>query len=415
MIIGIVVAVAIVGWMLIQLGVRPNLGKTATITVWGINDDAQLWTNLTKTYSEETGNKVVYVQKSPETYEQELVNALAGGNGPDVFYFSNAWLIKHYRKLAPAPQSLFTPQSIGDAYPQVVSRDFVSNSNVYAVPLYLDSLVMFYNPALLDQAAIPFPPKTWEELLAMVPKLKHVDLSGNVQIAGVAMGLGSNVQHASDILSLLMIQSGSTMVDENHRPTFNDHTGQQAMTFMTQFAQLGSDAYTWNQNMDPSLEAFAKGEAAIAFGYASDIPYIRSIAPYLNYKIAPMPQPQSATLRTDFASYWGLAVAKQSPNADAAWQLISAVTQTDPSTTYMNTTNLPPAKRVLLQSTQGNPIFDVFNREAYTATSWPNPDPDIVDQIFRDGIDNVATNRLTVSDALDAMSKQVDKVFQDTL
>ena len=205
------------------------------------------------------------------------------------------------------------------------------------------------------------------------------------------------------------------MVDQNHRPTFNDQSGKQAIAFMTQFAQIGSNAYTWNQNMDPSLEAFAKGEAAIAFGYASDIPYIRSIAPYLSYKIAPMPQPQSATLRTDFASYWGLAVSRQSSNADIAWQLISAVTQTDPSTTYMNTTNLPPAKRVLLQSTQGNPIFDTFNREAYTATSWPNPDPGLVGQIFRDGIDNVAANRLTVSDALDAMAKQVDKVFQDTL
>ncbi len=415
MIIGIVVALGVVGWLLIQAGLRPNLGKTATVTVWGVNDPGELWIQMTKQYSEETGNKVVYVQKSPETYEQDLVNALAAGNGPDVFYFKNTWLVKHFKKLAPAPQSAFTPQSMESTYPQVASRDFVTNGNVYAVPLYIDSLAMFYNPALLDQAAIPFPPKTWQELLAMVPKLKRVDLSGTIQVAGVALGLGSNVQYASDLLSLLMMQSGSQMIDNTNRATFNDQVGRQAMDFTAQFAQLGTDAYTWNQNMEPSLEAFAKGKAAIAFGYASDLAAIRSVAPYLDFKIAPIPQPQGATLRTDYASYWGLAVSRQTPNRDAAWQLISAVTQANPSAAYMNATNLPPAKRVLLQSTQGNPIFDTFNRQAYTARSWPQPDPTIVDKVFRDAIDNVAARRMTTSDALDAMAKQVNKLFEDIL
>src|SRR3989344_5232444 len=41
------------------------------------------------------GVKIRFVEKNIETYEQELVNALAAGTGPDIFSIHNDWLPKH--------------------------------------------------------------------------------------------------------------------------------------------------------------------------------------------------------------------------------------------------------------------------------------------------------------------------------
>ena len=409
-IVGIVIAAIIIAVLLFSVGSQ-NKGHKTTLTVWGVYDDKSVWGTITKQYQQETGNTITYIEKNPETYEQELIDALASGNGPDIFYFKNTWLFKHLKKIAPAPAALFTAQSVDQNYPRVVARDFTSNNNVYAIPLSVDTLALFYNPALLDQAAIAFPPKTWEELIAMVPKLKKVDTTGAVQAAAVSMGTGSNVNHASDLLSLLMMQSGSSIVNESYQTTFVSMGGESAMTFMTQFARLNSPTYTWNQTMDPSLEAFAKGQVALAFGYASDIGYIRSVSPYFDFKIAPMPQPASATARKDYASYWGLAVSKQSNKYQTAWDFISQMTQIEPNQLYAQKTNMPAAKRIILQTMQNDPVLGVFAKQAYTALSWPQPDPELVNKIFVDAIDAAANNRITSQQAISSMATQIDQLF----
>ncbi len=329
----------------------------------------------------------------------------------DIFYFKNTWLLKHFRKITPAPATFFTAQSIDQNYPRVVARDFTSNNNAYAVPLSIDTLALFYNPALLDQAAIAFPPKTWEELVAMVSKLKKVDTTGAIQTAAVGMGTGSNVAHASDLLSLLMMQAGSSIANASYQTTFTSTGGEQAMTFMTQFAKLNSPTYTWSQNMNPSLEAFAKGNVAFAFGYASDIAYIRSVSPYFDFKIASMPQPASATARKDYASYWGLAVSKQSNKYQTAWDFISYMTQSGPNQLYVQKTNMPAAKRIMLQTMQTDSVLGVFAKQAYTALSWPQPDPELVNKIFIDAIDAAASNRMTSQQAISSAATQIDQLF----
>lgn len=407
-----IVSLLVIGGLILSLSLKPNTKQSITLTVWGVEDDKSIWENLLKEYTQQTNNKVRYVEKNPKTYERELLDALASGTGPDVFYFKNSWLLKHYKKIAPAPTSLFTARSIEDSYPQVVLRDFVSGNAVYAIPLFIDSLALFYNPSLLDQAAIPFPPKTWEELVLMTPKLTKIDPNGNIQYSAVALGTGKNVQHASDILSLLMIQSGAKMLDEKNLRADFDKQAQTALSFYTQFSKIDSKTYSWNYSMANSLDEFGRGKVAFIFGYARDIPYIRSIAPYLKFKVALMPQPQKASLSKNYADYWGLAVSKQTRYPKEAWQLISSVTDTNQARFYAQRTNLSPAKKVLINQFRNDPIMEIFTKQAFTATSWTQPDPEAVTQIFTETIDNLVSNRITFTGATEYMTNQLNRIFE---
>src|SRR6185436_18338950 len=44
---------------------------------------------------------ITYVKKDVSDYEQELVDAIASGQGPDIFSIHNDWLPKHLDKIAP--------------------------------------------------------------------------------------------------------------------------------------------------------------------------------------------------------------------------------------------------------------------------------------------------------------------------
>jgi len=417
LIIGIVIVVLIGGYFLLRSSLRTP-GSVKELTIWGPVDDKNVILEMSKKYTQETGNKVIYQMINPNNYEQTLINSLAAGTGPDIFYFKNNWLYKHYQIIVPAPTYLFTQNALSDIYAQAVVQNFTSNGYVYAMPLYLDSLAMFYNQELLDQAAIPFPPKTWEELVNITPLVTKKDLSGNILISGVALGTANNISHSADILSLLFMQSGAPLVTTEPRTNnlkieFESSGNSDALSFYTQFAKPESKVYSWNERLGNSLNEFAKGKVAIVFGYAQDIKYLRSIAPYFNFKIAPMPQPQNATLRKDYASYWGLAVSKQSPNQAEAWNLINYLMQNDSLQIYSLRTNLPPAKRTLLQALSTNPIFDVFNRQSYTALNWYNPDPEKTEIILNQAINDVLKNRTTSYEAIRSIENQISRLFSN--
>ena len=407
---GIILVVALGGFLLYQ-GLKPDAAKNISLTVWGVDDDKNIWDSLTKQYVQETGNKIVYVRKNASTYERELIDALASGLGPDIFYFHNTWFLKHYQKIVAAPKTIATSKTIEENYPAAVSRDFVSSGQVIGLPLYLDSLALLYNPALLDQAAIPFPPKTWEELTTMMPKLTKFDSRKNILYSGAALGTSNNIEHAADLVMLLMMQAGSPMVNARSLKADLGANPAAALKFYTQFADSQTAAYTWTNTMANSLDEFARGKVAFVFAYAKDISYIKSIAPYLNFKIALMPQPEKATLRKDFANYWGLAVSRQSSHATEAWNLIAKVTNDQQAQWYSQKTNLSPAKKSIIPMFRNDLVLDVYTRQAYTAANLPQPDNQNIQTLFAEVIDNLVRNRTTPQNAAEYLESQINRMF----
>ena len=184
------------------------------------------------------------------------------------------------------------------------------------------------------------------------------------------------------------------------------------MNFFTQFAKPKNKIYTWDDKFDGSIEEFARGKVAMVLGYASDIQTIRAVSPYFNFKVTLMPQPQDSTLRKDYASYWGLAVRKQSKKADAAWNLVSFLSQNEQAEAFARKTNLAPAKRLLLNNLRNQPIMDIFSKQAYTAVSWPQPDSNLIERIFKNGIADALAEKEPLDSIVTGMANEIDEIFK---
>ena len=372
-----------------------------TLNVWGI-DDSGAMRNVFDAYSQISPNTVIkYQQFDPKNYENVLINALATGTGPDVFMFHRSWLPKHGDKIVPAPDTLFSLYNLRQLFPDVIEKDFVSNQKVYALPLYLDSLALFYNKDIFNAKGIALTPTTWDDFKNIIPALTEFDFSHNIKKSAAAIG-GSNqsIANASDILSLLMLQNNPQFVDYvNHKEVFGDQA-LQALNFYIQFADPTSATYTWSDNFGNSTDAFASGDVAMIFDYAGDIQNLKQKNPYLNFAVSTMPQ-VDANNPVNYADYWGLAVSKQSRSPQTAWSfIISLTTNPQLSSVYLKNTNSTPALRTLINQYLTDPNLNVFAKQALTAKSVYQTDAQSFSQSFSNMIESVLSGKLDPQKAL---------------
>jgi len=177
-----------------------------TLVVWGF-DKEEVFDEIFKNYHKLHKNvKIEYFQKDYRNYEEELLDALASGKGPDIFPIKNTWLLKHKNKLAPMPQKMIPFKEIEEAFVDVVLKDFSSDHQIYALPLSVDSLALYWNKDLFNSAGIALPPRTWEEVEKITPRLTKIDPFGKITQSAIALGTVSNIDQASKIILTLMLR-----------------------------------------------------------------------------------------------------------------------------------------------------------------------------------------------------------------
>ncbi len=311
---GVLVALALV-FILIFVGKKPSPGTTVNLSVWG-TDSSNLFNEkiITKYTALRPNVKIAYTEVPQANYDAAVVSALAAGNGPDVFLIGNHDLASKQALLSPVDPVQYPFANISQLFPDVVGDDFVSGGALYALPLYMDTMALLYNKDVFNQAGIPVPPVTWKDFQNDIPLLRSLGSSGQIVKAAAAIG-GSEatVNHAVDLLHLLMLQNGAQMTLPNFsKATFAEGSGGHApglgaFQFYLQFANAASSAYTWNENQPQSLQSFGGGETAMLLDYHDAFVSLKKQNPFLNIGIAPMLQISSSSA-TNYASYEGLAV-----------------------------------------------------------------------------------------------------------
>ncbi|MBI4139320.1 extracellular solute-binding protein, partial [Candidatus Uhrbacteria bacterium] len=228
--------------------------KRTELNMWAVIDDEDAYQDIIRDYRALHPNVSINFRRLRlEEYESELLNALAEDRGPDIVSIHNSWMGAYLPKLAPLPATLTIPfqeisgtisketvvrlktsptlskSALRSQFVDAVAADALIRSaaesgvreDIYGLPLALDTLALFANRDLLNLAGIPEVPKTWSELQSAVKKLTKFDQGGQLTQSGAALGASRNVERASDILTLLMMQNGTEMLDQNGSAAFH--------------------------------------------------------------------------------------------------------------------------------------------------------------------------------------------------
>jgi ABC-type glycerol-3-phosphate transport system substrate-binding protein len=410
--------------------------KRITLKVWAVVDDQDVYAPLLTDFRQlHPYVEIEYRRFRLEEYEDEILNALAEDQGPDVFMLHNTWIGKYQSKLAPMPASTkvavqtvqgtlkkelvyslqnepsVTLRQFKNDYPEIVAKDMVRTVDVsttpdkkdlqpriMALPLSVDTLGLYVNKDLLNAAGIATIPANWDDFQAAVQKLTKLDGNSNILQSGAALGTSANVERAPDILSALMLQNGAEMSADDGTPAFTSIPDKlkelrdtppayQALAFYTDFANPNREVYTWNAQQPDSLEAFVAGKVAFFFGYGYQLPTIKARAPKLNLGIATLPQIKDSPV-ANFANYWAWSVAKKSQNQDVAWNFVNFMAKPAEAKKYLDLAKRPAAQNSLLPAQLEDEDVGVFASQVLTAQSWyRGNDPRAADKAFNDLID----------------------------
>jgi multiple sugar transport system substrate-binding protein len=408
----------------------PYEKEEITLTFWNLWDDSGQWRELIEAYEEANPNiKIRYYKKNFLEYEEELIDALAAGKGPDIFVVNNSWMPRYSDKINPISQELITDsqkliteREFKEQFVDVAYYDFVVDGKIYAVPFSVDTLALYYNKDFFNTVGIPEPPKTWEEFKDAVERLTEIDEYGNIVRAGAAIGTAKNVNRSTDIVSLLMFQSGVQMTNsKNTAAIFNQGIeingkdylpGLTALRFYIDFANVSKRVYTWNPRMHYSIDSFYEGKAAMMFNYSYHIPTIKAKAAKLNFDVAPVPQITGSEVDVNYANYWANAVSSLSSYPTEAWDFILFVAQKENLEKYLTETEKPTARRDLVIKQIDDIYLGVFAEQALTAQSWWQVDDKRIESIFANMIESVVLGQVTAEEAIELAVTQVNRLME---
>ncbi len=397
-----------------------------TLTIWKPFVESDKMNTIISAYKKQKPNVTIeYTKKNIENYEEELKDALASGQGPDIFSINNSWLPQYLNKVEPAPEKLYTLKEYRDAFVDVVSNDFVRDNKIYGTALWVDSLGLYYNKDLLGTAGIATPPKTWDELARDARMITSQNEDGYFDRSGVAIGTSSNVNRSVDIVYLMMLQAGVIPWSSDGRsPRFagsiqragqSVNPGAEALEFYTSFANPSTANYNWNLESDYSVDAFANGRAGFLYGYSYTRSQIDSKNPNLNYDVAPVPQYDPGQPNVNFASYFGEVVSKQSKQKEAAWDFLKFATSKKTLDAYYAKDKQPSSRRDLIELQTQDLEIGVFAHANLTAKSFFKYNEPKFDAIFEDLIDNILLGGQSITSALSKAQSQANNLVQQRL
>lgn len=392
-----------------------------TIEMWGIWDESEFMREYTEAFRALNPNITVNYRKVPLTnYEDDLVEALAEGRGPDIFAVQNFWRPKHKNKITPMPQEVMTLREYQERFVDVVEGDFIDpeTQEIYGIPLYTDSMALFYNRDAFNDAGFATPPETWEQFVNYSEQLTVFGQGGEILQAGVAMGTADNVNRPQDIVAALMLQSGAQMnnPDKPNETTFTRNINvdgvdinpaENALDFYTRFANPRTSAYTWNNSLDYSTDAFIEREAAMMFGYSYHVDLIKARNPRLNFDVAPIPQ-ISDIGKANYSNYWGYSVSTQSGVPTEAWAFLKFLTEQENSQNYFLLTKRPTPRQDLIDVQRDDPEYGVFVDQLLQSKTWVQPDNSVVDEVFQDMIRDVNRGIATPSQAVSQAQREIN-------
>ena len=358
----------------------------------------------------------VRVQQIPWTAAHEkLLTAFVGDATPDVAQLGNTWVPE---LVALGALADLTPRvgTIGAAappshFPGIWATNVIDGA-VYGIPWYVDTRVLFMRTDTLARAGVAAPPRSWaawRDAMVRVTKLPGGERFGIL--------LPTN-EWAQPVL--LGIQAGATLLRDGDRyGAFRAPEFRKAFEF---YISLFKD------RLAPALNASQVANVYQQFGEGFFAMYItgpwnlgefrRRLPPDLagTWTTAPLPAPVEADWPgLSLAGGSSLVVFRASPNQDAAWRLISFLSEPAQQEAFFKASGDLPANRDAWRSQAL--AGDVQAQAFYLQLQHVQPMPrvpeweQIATRVF-EAAEQAIQGRAGIDDALEALDRDVDRMLE---
>ena len=419
---GIFIFFIVIGVAIFATSKNSSTAEPVGIVLWGTVSSEAFGSFLNKlNLGLEKQLKITYVEKRPDTFDQEYIETLAKGGGPDAILLSQDLILRHRNTLVPVSYATFPERDFKDTF-IAEGELYLSPAGILAFPFSIDPLVMYWNKDSFTNAGIATYPRTWTDIGVLTGILTTRDVASNIRTSAAALGEFRNINHAKEILSALIMQAGNPITSFDaqgnvqnllaDRLNFTTTPTESALSFYTKFSNPVDQLYSWNRALPNSKTFFLSGNLATYFGFASELSDIRTKNPNLNFDVAVLPQALSGKNKATFGNMLALAISKSSRNPSNTMAVIASLFDRNASTIWSDLTKLPPVRRDLLLTRPQDPYLSVFYDSALISKAWLDPRPESTDAIFKEMVESVTSGKSRPSEAVSTAGIQVDNLLQ---
>jgi ABC-type glycerol-3-phosphate transport system substrate-binding protein len=374
------------------------------VTVWGVLPREAIEPVIEELRkADEVYEQVSYREIEEATFNDELVNSLADGQGPDMILISHEQLVEMRKRIKPVSYDSFPLRDVKNVYVDG-AQIYTLHDGLYAYPIAVDPLVMYFNRDLITTDGFLDVPGTWEQMVnEYLPTLIRRTPDRSITQSVVALGEYNNIKNGFGIISMLLMQAGTKGVaDVNarmYRIELNQSTDgtteplKVVSDFYTRFSKPTNSLYSWNRSFSSDLDRFISGELVFYFGYASEGPEIERRNPNLNFDIAEVPQGAESTVRRTYGRFYGLAALSSSDNLPGAQTMLFTLGNKENSDKIALASAMVPVFRSSVNAGSNDTYGRISFKSATIAYGWLNPRLSKSNEIFKTMTEDINENR----------------------
>jgi len=261
---------------------------------------------------------------------QKISVALATGTGPDIMDNDASFYSLYYSKgvLEPLNLAVFGAETYADVITRYTPGGLAAGTfdgKVYALPYQGNSMSLFINNKEFRAAGLDpkkDAPKTWDDVIALGPKLKIVQGNRTVQKA-FDFPYHSNRWEVQDFQPLTEQFGGKLLSDDGKTASLNSPAAVKALTLWRAVTKAGGDPRTTMNTPSNPNQDFVDGRTAMYITGPWATPQVRQSPVGDDFTVVSLPQVDPAHPHTlVYGWMWGVNQAKPAPEKAAAWDFV---------------------------------------------------------------------------------------------
>lgn len=383
------------------------------VRFWAMGYEGEVVTQLIPEFERRNPGIRVEVQQLPITAAHEkLLTAFAGDALPDVCAIGNTWVSEFALLDALIPLDPRLAQT-----PGLQSRDYfagawdtgVIGGTVYAVPWYVETRLPFYRQDLLKQAGIARPPQTWDEWKVAMAAIKR-------EVGPDRYAALLPLNEAEPLLNLGIQSPDPLLRDDGRYGNFRSPGFKRALTFYREvfdnkWAPLASNtqiANVWNEFGRGYFSFYVNGPWNIA-------EFKKRLPPQQQASWMTMPLPGEHGLGASVAGGASFVLFRSSQRQDAAWKLISYLSEPQVQVRFHGLTgNLPPRRAAWATPALANDVYArAFRDQLERARPAPKvPEWERIATEIKLVGEQLANGRVSVDQAAEELDRRADRILE---
>lgn len=330
------------------------------ISVWAMGTEGENLGVLADAFMADNPDITVDVTPVPwDAAHDRIVNAIAGGEGPDVTMIGTTWMgeFAALGGIDPTPANIDPSQFFEGAWDTTVV-----DGVPYGVPWYVETRLLYYRTDLAEEGGVTEPPASWDELKALAESMAS---------AGAQYGINLQPGGTGSWQTFMPFfwQAGGEIMDGEGNFTLDSEACVEALTFYDSFFEEGLTAPA---AADVPLEGqFANGDVGSFISGPWMIGIVTDAgADPETWTVAHQPTEEAGT---SFVGGSNLGVLADSDNKAAAWAFVEYLSQPDVQVTWYETTSDLPSVQSAWddEALAGDELLSVFGDQLADAKAPP--------------------------------------------